>query len=62
MVGVVYVPPIDSSYIGIKQDIFGPAEFKKVRYNFLLHSFSAHFKFQNGRQNGGFFTIFSHHK
>ena len=29
---------------------------------FLLHSFIRHFEFENGRQNGAFFTIFSHHK
>ena len=32
MVGVVYVPPIDSSYIGIKQDIFDIIELEYSKY------------------------------
>ena len=32
MVGVVYVPPIDSSYIGIKQDIFAIIELEYSKY------------------------------
>ena len=32
MVGVVYVPPIDSSYIGINQDIFDIIELEYSKY------------------------------
>ena len=47
MVGVVYVPPIDSSYIGIKQDIFDIIELEYSKYVnnhdiFLCGDFNAH--------------------
>ena len=32
MIGVVYVPPIDSSYHGIKQDIFDIIEIEYSKY------------------------------
>ena len=43
MVGVVYVPPIDSSYIGIKQDIFDIIELEYSKYHdtFLCGDFNA---------------------
>ena len=52
---ITYYAHITSSY---------PTFFIRTRWNkknwgtiFLLHSFSHHLEFENGRQNGGFLTI-----